>query len=241
MLKIFRKLRQNFIVANKIGTYLLYAIGEVILIVIGILLALNISNWNDERKTRAKEEFFLAKLTSNLSTDVKYLNQMIAYEGDVANHLDSILKIVRNPYKFRVESLRNHSHALFSFKRFNTTKTAFDNLVSSGQIDIIRNQLLVEKLFIYYRDVDEQSISGDAALASYSRNTVGPFFMQFDFLSKETESTIRKQKSLMEYHLEPAVENLVVSKLSFIKSQIEAYNNLVDSAEELIKLLESRK
>jgi hypothetical protein len=240
MLKIFRKIRQNLAVAKKAGAYLLYATGEIILIVIGILLALNISNWNDEKKTRAKEEYFLTKLSSNLNDDIKQFKQVGEYEEDVASHLDSILIIVRNPNKFDLEDLRDHSNALFSFKRFYATKTAFDNLVSSGQIDIIRDQLLVEKLFIYYRDVDEQSISGDAALAAYSRNNVGPFFMQFDFLSNQTVSVMRKRKSLMEYHQEPNVENLVRLKLSLIKTQLRSYSTLTKSAEEIVKILESK-
>ena len=50
MIKFFRKIRQNLLVENKTGKYLKYAIGEIVLVVIGILIALQINNWNENRK-----------------------------------------------------------------------------------------------------------------------------------------------------------------------------------------------
>ena len=50
MIKFFRKIRQNMIKENKVSKYLLYAIGEIILVVIGILIALSINNWNEQMK-----------------------------------------------------------------------------------------------------------------------------------------------------------------------------------------------
>lgn len=52
MLKIFRKVRQNMIKKNKVSTYILYAIGEIVLVMIGILLALQVNNWNEDRIQR---------------------------------------------------------------------------------------------------------------------------------------------------------------------------------------------
>src|SRR5690349_7547424 len=112
MLKILRNIRQNLVSTNKVGAYLLYAAGEIVLIVIGILFALSISNWNDERKTRGREEYFLSKITSNLNDDIKHFKLVIEYEKKVANDLDSILIIVRSPDKFKVETLRKYDDAL---------------------------------------------------------------------------------------------------------------------------------
>ena len=50
MIKFFRKIRQNLLMENKTGKYLKYAIGEIVLVVIGILIALSINNWNENRK-----------------------------------------------------------------------------------------------------------------------------------------------------------------------------------------------
>ena len=54
MIKFFRKIRQRLLTENRLGKYLLYAIGEILLVVIGILIALSINNWNEERKNEEK-------------------------------------------------------------------------------------------------------------------------------------------------------------------------------------------
>ncbi len=62
MIKFFRKIRQNLFMENKTGKYFKYAIGEIILVVIGILIALQINNWNEKRKDVAKEQLILKQL-----------------------------------------------------------------------------------------------------------------------------------------------------------------------------------
>ena len=69
MLKFFRKIRQNMIKENKVNKYLLYAIGEIALVVIGILIALQINNWNEERKGIIKEYAVLNNLIQDLKLD----------------------------------------------------------------------------------------------------------------------------------------------------------------------------
>jgi len=62
MIKFFRKIRQNLLMENKTGKYLKYAIGEIILVMIGILLALQINNWNEIQKMNKSEHRFLIDL-----------------------------------------------------------------------------------------------------------------------------------------------------------------------------------
>jgi hypothetical protein len=57
MIKFFRKIRQKLLVENKISKYLLYAIGEVVLVVIGILIALSVNNWNEGNKKKGFNDY----------------------------------------------------------------------------------------------------------------------------------------------------------------------------------------
>ncbi|MEO9887119.1 MAG: DUF6090 family protein [Balneola sp.] len=66
MLKFFRKIRQKLLSENKFSKYLIYAIGEIILVVIGILIALQINNWNEQRNTREKELVYLNGIRNDL-------------------------------------------------------------------------------------------------------------------------------------------------------------------------------
>ena len=62
MIKFFRKIRYNLMETGKTGKYFKYAIGEIILVVIGILIALQINNWNESRKERIKEKAYLTRI-----------------------------------------------------------------------------------------------------------------------------------------------------------------------------------
>ncbi len=78
MIKFFRHIRKNQIMENKTGKYFKYAIGEIILVVIGILIALQINNWNQERKENKQERFILQKLQNDINSDIITINNQIS-------------------------------------------------------------------------------------------------------------------------------------------------------------------
>jgi hypothetical protein len=94
MIKFFRKIRQRLLTENKFSKYLLYAIGEIILVVIGILIALQINNWNDERKMRIVELDILRGIKQNILLDtidlrdnMKVYKEMFKRDVNTLNHI----------------------------------------------------------------------------------------------------------------------------------------------------------
>ena len=77
MIKFFRHIRQNLIMENKTGKYLKYAIGEIVLVVIGILIALQINNWNETKKEQAMTNKYLSGFVSDLEKDRAQLDNLI--------------------------------------------------------------------------------------------------------------------------------------------------------------------
>ena len=77
MIKFFRRIRQKMLTENKFSKYLFYAIGEIILVVIGILIALQINNWNEERKENAVIETYLKSMLVDLKNDVNRFDGII--------------------------------------------------------------------------------------------------------------------------------------------------------------------
>lgn len=73
MIKFFRKIRQNLLSEGKVGRYLTYAIGEIILVVIGILIAVNINNWNESRKERKYIQKELSALSKDLQSKLEIM------------------------------------------------------------------------------------------------------------------------------------------------------------------------
>ena len=84
MIKLFRKIRYELIEKNKTGKYLKYAIGEILLVVIGILIALQINNWNTDRKNRNRESVFVNQLAADLQSSTVDLKKIMINFSDMA-------------------------------------------------------------------------------------------------------------------------------------------------------------
>jgi DNA-directed RNA polymerase beta' subunit len=100
MIKIFRQIRQRLIKEHKVSKYLLYAIGEIILVVIGILIALSINNWNENRKVNLEEKSYLKRLLQENKEDVLVFTKEI----DLLNKTISIITDLSNRFKTNTSS-----------------------------------------------------------------------------------------------------------------------------------------
>ena len=92
MIKFFRKIRQKMLTENKFSKYLLYAIGEIVLVVIGILIALQINNWNESNKLKKEETLYLERLIIDLEKDTFYYNKNIDRASLSIDRNNSFLK-----------------------------------------------------------------------------------------------------------------------------------------------------
>jgi len=90
MIKFFRKIRQKLLTENKFSKYLLYAIGEIVLVVIGILIALQINNWNELRKANNREHSLYQNILIDLENEDVRLNSAL---GQYKQHSDAYYHI----------------------------------------------------------------------------------------------------------------------------------------------------
>ena len=143
MIKFFRKIRYNLMETGKTGKYFKYAIGEIILVVIGILIALQINNWNEKRKENIQEQVILKQLRENFLANASQLQQRIAIRNNVISNATELLK-----YFGRGDDIEEDS-VLVKFAR-TVNVTSFDpvenDLVSSGNLKIIKSQKLKQLL-----------------------------------------------------------------------------------------------
>ena len=124
--------------------YLKYAIGEIFLVVIGILIALQINNWNESRKEHQLETKILNEILSNLESDVKNLDECIANNTRYIFNETEVLEHLNNDFPV-TDSLRYHYANLASDSPFKPNTVGYDNLKSMG-INIIRNENLKKEI-----------------------------------------------------------------------------------------------
>jgi len=123
---------------NKNSQYFKYAIGEIILVVIGILIALSINNWNENRQNNKVLSIYTNQLIEEIEVNISKLDTVIMSESKLKTHLDTVI-IMLNDEDYDNPKLIQKSYALLTFEDFNPETIAFDNLKSSGEFKLIDN------------------------------------------------------------------------------------------------------
>ena len=94
MIKFFRKIRQNLIMENKTSKYFKYAIGEIVLVVIGILIALQINNWNQNRLDRNFENVMLKEVKNSLESDMEIYDIFVQRASAKKDGIQELLQLI---------------------------------------------------------------------------------------------------------------------------------------------------
>lgn len=194
MIPIFRKIRKKMLDDNRPLKYIRYAIGEIILVVIGILIALQINNWNEQRKDHIKLRSNLIEIKASLENDLKLLNAsgvtLDSYEGSgiyLLNFLSDKLEVV--------DSTQLKSSFLFTgfYIDFSLNSVPYEKLAKENNLELIMNDSIVTVLSNFYKKYDSEKLDIDGERQNlknyrdYTTNFADSFTIRdaFLFLLKE--------------------------------------------------------
>jgi hypothetical protein len=150
MFRIFRKIREEIVLGNKTRRYASYAVGELVLVVLGILIALQINNWNEERLEQQQIADYAHALIKDLERDLAMI-KVIKGEIDVLiQKIDTLATYIDNR---SIEDVRNIDlyylmRAPF-YRPYAWNRTALEQIKSSGALPQMKNQKLAEKISAY--------------------------------------------------------------------------------------------
>lgn len=153
MIKFFSRNRQNLIMENKTSKYIKYAFGEIVLVVIGILIALQINNWNQDRINSKKERHYLIGLKNDLKKQLKEFEIVDNFFGSVSSISESIL--VDYSLKgnlMEVDSLNLKLSKIMYTRHYPEINTTFNELNTTGQLDLVKDPNLRSKIIEYYQN-----------------------------------------------------------------------------------------
>jgi hypothetical protein len=131
MLKFFRRFRQKFIDEGNFKRYLIYAIGEILLVMIGILLALQVNNWNENKKDRKVESKLLIELKENLNVNQDRLQDEILKEQSSIAAINLVVDHIDNQQPYH-DSLNTHFRQAFQAYDIVLSSSAFEAIKSRG-------------------------------------------------------------------------------------------------------------
>lgn len=206
MIKFFRRIRQNLLLEGNTGKYLKYAIGEIVLVVIGILIALSLNNWNELRKDGIKEEKLLNELADNLELNLSFLDSIISDFKEDEESSKFIIEVLENKHIYNDTLDYHFARALNSKPLHPLSILAYESMKNAG-FDIIRNDQL-RKDIIYLFEMtystaklrqSESPVIWEFILKRFMQNSEDWSYKPYDFdelvEDKEFRSMINYLKS----------------------------------------------
>ena len=157
---------------NRTSKYLLYAIGEIVLVVIGILIALSINNNNELRQQRNKELHYLKNIKTDLKLNIAHLDNYINTRETAINSANTVINHYEGEPIIDLKAFSRHTVNIYTWRKFSQINNTFQELMNSGNLALISNDsikdtlLNMESLYKIMKD-EEAHFRYDAEIMLY--------------------------------------------------------------------------
>lgn len=256
MLKFFRRIRKTLLAESKFSKYLVYAIGEIILVVIGIVIALQLNEWNDDRKNKKLENEYYCRLLDDVLLDeeqIRDLRQLAEARLTASNAAARLLLDNASEKADIADQIALSTRAIYS--DFEPNNSAFEDLKSGANLNIIRDKSVIKNLNHYFNRFEELK----SIIMINGTNGVNIFFAHQDYFANGyARSSLRegRLKIGLDDDLKEAIRSLDNDKLTsemrsrllnesleFVGTntrQIELYDLILEEVHEIKGVLERK-
>lgn len=145
-MKLFQRIRDSLISDGNLRRYLLHATGEILLIMIGILLAFQVDNWNEQRNNKKAELIYYQNIKRQLNEDKGVINNNIDYNTRYLYQFYYAVQIIESHDKSKIDTLSKISLNLLRYSDFHRVSNTYESIVSTGQLKLLNNQKVIEGL-----------------------------------------------------------------------------------------------
>ena len=252
MLKVFRKIRRNLMETGKTSRYLKYAMGEIVLVVIGILIALQINNWNQQRLDLYKETNLLKALKTDFSETKNRLEETMALQQKVVQYSQTTLTYYETDLllKHRDSIAIYLPYGALSWWRAEPVTGTYDAMISTGNIELLRNENLKRYLAAFDAEIksgfEDHEYSMDLLnnltleQSNYPINLSSNVLREQIGLSKITDTEILDQNLIRD--LERLKENkrffgLMSSKLAMDMNRLERQEKMHKLSIDILQII----
>ena len=172
MIKYFRRIRQKLLTDARLSKYLIYAIGEIALVMIGILLALQVNTWNQDRLNQVKMAGLLSQLQNDIEADIFLLNENNKIVDTKERFLTSIVSTSPITIEYINEEFTGGTFNLFMSRMQgppNIRDYTYKEMMSTGTLSLIENAVLKENIQDYYRFVENRTYALNQTFSEWPR------------------------------------------------------------------------
>ena len=238
----FFRIRRKFANENKYGKFISVAVVEMVLIIVGILIALQIDNWNQKKQERKIINDYIAIIKHNVADDLKSLEGIIEYRKQSLLYTDTILGYYKNEQILNPKLFELGFISLFVEQRFIPNRNAYESLKSSGFLRNLGSTNIEEALSAYYsllgRIVTNEEVFNSLTLPIEENLSENGFYIEYAdmFLWNHQDTLDFTYDDLRKY---PDVQSTFIRSKMWLESFIDLYTELFDIGEVLLEVLNS--
>jgi len=159
MITLFRRIRQKLIEKDNVRKYLLYALGEISLVVLGILIALQINTWNQQRIEAQKESRYINELTRDLNSQLQAIKLQKERESSSLERLNKLIDMFEKNGGLEANmEITSLFISVFERTSFTVNDPTYTELIATGNIELIRNDKLRNSIIQYYQRLEKSAL-----------------------------------------------------------------------------------
>ena len=197
MIKFFRRIRRQLLTENRFSKYLLYAVGEIVLVVIGILIALQINNWNQSKILKIEEIKSLEALHSELQENLKKFD---ITQTRQLNRNDAVNQILFSDVSnYSLSSLDSLYHKANFNWTYNPTFSIYNSLINSGKIQLISNDSLKNKIS-QFKELVNDYLEDEGFIMNFASQFSMEHFVNDNVMLVESKFGLRLRNEIETLH-----------------------------------------
>lgn len=251
MIKFFSKIRHKMLKENRLSKYIVYAIGEIILVVIGILIALSINNKNEIRKQRDLELHYLSNIKTDLILNIKHLDNYINRRETSINSANEIIAHYEGKPIKDLKAFSRHTVNIYTWRKFFQINNTFQELMNSGNLALISNDsikdvlLNMESLYKVMKD-GEAHFRYDSEILlyepSYNMMDMNPIVQNYMYYASKGAVGDNRELSKKEFEnmlKDTKQKNGFVMAVYQFSEMNDQFNEMKKMCKELIQLIDN--
>ncbi len=211
---------------------MVYAIGEIVLVVIGILIALQINNWNEERKQDLRSSYIYQELINNIQMDIKDLKNNIRSDSITRSSISYVLNLLKEKPPYVDSTMSSHFARLAYYTNFFDNRSAYDNLKSIG-FDFIKDDSLRNEIITYYEVTCDYLLGIENGVFNKHEDTFVKSFMMehFDYSSFFNPAHPHNYNNIIN---NPKLKSIIATKDRLFVWKMDRGMNVISEGEKLI-------
>ncbi|MGK0453493.1 MAG: hypothetical protein ACJAYY_000956 [Paraglaciecola sp.] len=224
MIKIFRNIRKDLMKKNKFGNYLAYAVGEIILVIIGILIALAINEQSKNKENLELRNLYIIQLNDEADRNIRELTVLVNEATEMVKELDTLIQLLENK-EYDNTKLSLKSFVLLTSNKFYPIMITYENLKFSGDLKLFNDLNLrnsISETYETFYPIERFESLDHEAIAAFYENFLMPN-VRFRYMGISSEN----------YGKEIYFENMVLSRMVTIQQNQNAYTKSIESLKKL--------